>query len=106
MLRAQCRLFMIGSFFFAIGTVPASVTLRSADAGNVLFFMGSWFFTSAATIQFLLSRPSVSQSWSVPAIRAEYASSAIQLFGTLNFNLSTGATLWAQRVGTRRDLVW
>jgi len=28
------------------------------------------------------------------------------LFGTLNFNLSTGATLWAQRVLTRRLLVW
>jgi len=28
------------------------------------------------------------------------------LFGTMNFNLSTGATLWAERVPTRRHFVW
>ena len=42
----------------------------------------------------------------MPSTRAECLSLAIQLFGTLNFNLSTGATLWAQRVTTRRHLVW
>jgi hypothetical protein len=77
-----------------------------ADATNLLCFMGSWLFTSAALIQLLLSTPSMSRSWDMPSIRAECLSAAIQLFGTLNFNLSTGATLWAQRVPARRHFVW
>ena len=106
MLRAQCRLFMIGSSLFAIGTLPGFAMHYYADATNLLCFMGSWFFTSAALIQLLLSRPSTSRTWAIPSTRAECLSSAIQLFGTLNFNLSTGATLWAQRVATRRHFVW
>jgi hypothetical protein len=106
MLRAQCRLFMIGSSFFAIGTAPGFATLRGAEATNLLCFTGSWFFTSAALIQLLLSKPAMSRTWEIPSTRAECLSSAIQLLGTLNFNLSTGATLWAQRVPARRHLVW
>jgi hypothetical protein len=106
MLRAQCWLFMIGSSLFAVGTAPGFAMLCGADAANLLCFMGSWFFTSAALIQLLLSRPSTSRSWDMPSIRAEYLSAAIQLVGTLNFNLSTGAALWAQRVPARRHFVW
>jgi hypothetical protein len=106
MLRTQCRLFMIGSSLFAIGTVPGFAMLCSPDASNLLCFMGSWFFTGAALIQLLLSRPSMSRSWDMPSIRAECLSAAIQLFGTLNFNLGTGATVWAQRVPARRHLAW
>src|SRR6202161_2520272 len=106
MLRAQCRLFVIGSSLFAIGTVPGFAMRYYADATNLLCFMGSWFFTSAALIQLLLSRPSTNRSWDMPSTRAECLSAAIQLFGTLNFNLSTGATLWAQRVPARRHFVW
>jgi hypothetical protein len=106
MLRAQCRLFIIGSSLFAIGTGPGFTTLCGADASNLLCFMGSWFFSSAGFIQLLLSKPANRQTWKMPAARAECLSSAIQSFGTLNFNLSTGAALWAQRVGARRDLVW
>jgi hypothetical protein len=106
MLRAQCRLFVIGSSLFAIGTTPGFAMRRYADATDLLCFMGSWFFTSAALIQLLLSRPSMSRSWAMPSTRAECLSAAIQLFGTLNFNLSTGATLWAQRVPTRQHFVW
>jgi hypothetical protein len=104
-LRAQCRLFVMGSSLFAVGTAPGFEMLCGADAANLLCFMGSWFFTSAALIQLLLSRPSTSRSWDT-SIRAEYLSAAIQLVGTLNFNLSTGAALWAQRVPARRHLVW
>jgi hypothetical protein len=106
MLRAQCRLFAIGSSLFAIGTAPGFAMLCGADATNLLCFMGSWFFTSAALIQLLLSRLSMSRSWDMPSIRAEFLSAAIQLFGTLNFNLSTGAMLRAQRVPARRHFVW
>jgi hypothetical protein len=105
-LRAQCRLFMVGASLFAIGTAPGFATLCGADASNLLCFAGSWFFTSAALIQLLLSKPAMSRTWEMPSARAECLSSAIQLFGTLNFNLSTGAAVWAQRVPARRHLVW
>ena len=106
MLRAQCRLFMVGASLFAIGTAPGFATLCGADAANLLCFMGSWFFTSAALLQLLLSKPATGRTWALPSTRAECLSSAIQLFGTVNFNLSTGAALWAQRVPDRRHLVW
>jgi hypothetical protein len=106
MLRAQCWLFMIGASLFAIGTAPGFATFCGADASNLLCFMGSWFFTSAALIQLLLSKPAKSRTWEIPSTRAECLSSAIQLFGTLNFNISTGAALWAQRIPARRHFVW
>jgi hypothetical protein len=106
MLRAQCRLFVIGSSLFAIGTVPWVAMRCYADATNLLCFMGSWFFTSAALIQLLLSRRAMSRSRDKPSTRAGFLSAAIQLFGTLNFNLSTGAMLWAHRVSARRHFVW
>jgi hypothetical protein len=106
MLRAQCRLFIIGSSLFAIGTAPGFATWCGADVSNLLCFMGSWFFTSAGLIQLLRSKPAMRRTWEIAAARAECLSSAIQFFGTLNFNLSTGAALWAQRVPARRHLVW
>jgi hypothetical protein len=106
MLQAQCRLFMIGSSLFATGTAPGFETLWGADATNLLCFMGSWLFTSAALVQLLLVKPAMSRTWQMPSTRAECLSSVIQLFGTLNFNLSTGAALWAQRLPARRHLVW
>ncbi|MGE5695701.1 MAG: hypothetical protein ACM4D3_10840 [Candidatus Sericytochromatia bacterium] len=41
-----------------------------------------------------------------PAARAEWLASAIQLLGTLLFNLSTGAALWAHRIPAQRRFVW
>ncbi len=77
-----------------------------AGATNLLCFIGSWFFTSAALIQLLLSRPSMSRSWATPSIRAEWLSAATQFVGTLRFNVSTGAALWAHRIPARRHFVW
>jgi hypothetical protein len=77
-----------------------------AGAANVLCFIGSWFFTSAALIQLLLSTPSLSRSWAKPAIRAELLSAATQFAGTLRFNVSTGAAVWAHRIFAERRFVW
>jgi hypothetical protein len=106
MLRRQCWLFAIGSSLFAIGTAPGFATLAGAGATNLLCFIGSWFFTSAALIQLLLSKPSMSRPWKTPSIRAEFLSAATQFFGTLRFNVSTGAALWAHRIPARRHFVW
>ena len=106
MLRRQCWLFVIGSSLFAIATAPGFAMVGGAGATNLLCFIGSWFFTSAALIQLLLSRPSRSRSWRTPSIRIEWLSAATQFIGTLRFNISTGAALWAHRIPARRHFVW
>ena len=106
MLRSQCWLFVIGSSLFAIGTAPGFAMVGGAGATNLLCFIGSWFFTSAAMIQLRLSRPSMIRSWATPSIRAEWLSAATQFVGTLRFNISTGAALWAHRIPARRHFVW
>jgi hypothetical protein len=106
MLRRQCWLFAIGSSLFAIGTAPGFATLAGAGATNLLCFIGSWFFTSAALIQLLLSKPSMSRPWETRSIRVEFLSAATQFVGTLRFNVSTGAALWAHRIPARRHFVW
>lgn len=77
-----------------------------AGATNLLCYVGSWFFTSAALLQLVLSRPSMDRSWATPSIRAEWLSAATQFGGTLCFNVSTGAALWAHRLPSRRHFVW
>jgi hypothetical protein len=99
-------LFAIGSSLFAIGTAPGFAMVGGAGATNLLCFVGSWFFTGAALIQLLLSRPSKLRSLKTPTTRLEFVSAAIQFVGTARFNVSTGAALWAHRVPTRRRFVW
>jgi len=96
-LARQCRLFAIGSILFALATVPGFAGAAGAGAANALCFAGSFFFTSAAWIQLCRSQ---SQS------RIEWACAAIQFGGTLLFNVSTGASVWAHAVSEERRLVW
>lgn len=107
LLRRQCWLFTTGSFLFAVGTAPGFAMLGGAGATNLLCFIGSWFFSSAALVQLALSRPTtMTRSWAAPAHRAEWLSAATQFVGTLCFNVSTGAALWAHRLPARRHFVW
>ena len=77
-----------------------------AGATNLLCFVGSWFFTVAALVQLLLSRPSQIRQWKTPSIRLEFISAAIQFVGTVRFNVSTGAALLAHRIPARQRFVW
>jgi hypothetical protein len=99
-------LFAIGSSLFAVGTAPGFAMVGGAGATNLLCFVGSWFFTYAALIQLLLSVPSKMRSWKTPSTRLEFVSAAIQFAGTVRFNVSTGAALWAHRLPIRRRYVW
>lgn len=81
-LVRQCWLFVIGSAFFALATLPGFAAHAGAGTANALTFVGSWFFTTAAWMQLVLSRS---------APRIAWLSAAIQFAGTLAFNLSTGA---------------
>lgn len=94
-LTRQCWLFAVGSSFFALATVPGFPSVAGAGATNVLCFIGSWFFTTAALMQYLLAAPGI-QWWSA----------AIQFMGTVLFNVSTGAAVWAHAVLAERRYVW
>ncbi|MGV0836005.1 hypothetical protein [Mycolicibacterium thermoresistibile] len=96
-LRAQCWLFAVGSSLFAIGTAPGFSASAGAGATNTLCFLGSWCFTSAAFLQWRLSGE---------PLRADWMAAAVQFCGTLLFNVSTGAAVWAHTVSAERDLVW
>ncbi len=94
-LTRQCWLFAIGSTFFALATVPGFPSVAGAGATNLLCFIGSWFFTTAALMQYVLAPPGI-QWWSA----------AIQFMGTVLFNVSTGASVWAHAVLAERRYVW
>ena len=91
-------LFMVGSACFAIGALPGYVSLVGVGADGVTFFVGSIFFTSAGTLQFLevantsqspdhRARPFRPASWEPR--RIDWLATAIQLVGTVFFNVST-----------------
>lgn len=90
------QLFLVGSSLFAIGSIPAirDVTLPGAAA---ILFAGSIFFTSAAAEQLRTSESD----------KLDIGSAAIQLAGTIMFNLNTFSAL-DRRLDTRSldFLVW
>lgn len=96
-LSRQCWLFAVGSAFFAVATVPGFSVVAGAGATNALCFVGSWFFTTAAWMQLMLSGPPPKLEWQ---------SAVIQFAGTVLFNISTGSALWAHATGMRRHYVW
>jgi hypothetical protein len=96
-LRRQCWLFAIGSSLFAIATMPGLSATAGAGLANLLCFIGSWFFTTAGWMQLVLSGPPLRIGW---------LSAATQFAGTILFNISTGASLWAHAVKPERRVVW
>jgi hypothetical protein len=96
-LSRQCWLFAVGSTLFAIATMPGLPAIAGAGLANLLCFIGSWFFTTAGWMQLVLSKP---------AQRIGWLSAAVQFAGTILFNISTGASLWAHAVKPERRLVW
>jgi len=73
-------LFAGGSLCFAVGPFPGFVQLVGASADAAVFFAGSILFTTAAALQLRQERD---------------RPSAIQLAGTLFFNISTFRALGA-----------
>ena len=107
-------LFAIGSALFALGTIPAYVdAVGRFDA--VTFFIGSIFFTAAGFLQYRESvdaGPEGPQSgWAKVLVfrphQIDWVASAIQLVGTLWFNLSTANTMRvALSVAQQNHRVW
>ena len=93
-------LFIIGSSCFAVGPFPGFLQLVGPTADAATFFIGSIFFTSAATVQYLDSR-----SGSGP--RLIWWAAVVQLAGTVFFNISTGSALLDNlSTGQEDRLIW
>ncbi len=96
-------LFAAGSLLFALGAVPGYVTALGARWDAVTFFTGSLFFTAAG---FLTYREAVDAGPHAPNAvrrrffvfqprRIDWLATAVQLAGTVFFNISTGNALRA-----------
>ena len=91
-------LFAVGSLLFAVGAVPGYASAAGARWDAVTFFIGSLFFTAAG---FLTYREAVDAGpqpshaarrrfFVFQPHRIDWSATAIQLAGTVFFNLSTG----------------
>lgn len=109
-------LFMVGSTCFALGSLPWYFNAVPGAVGGT-FFVGSIFFTSAAYLQFQEtgSAPQVVLPGSAASPRGlgldfhriDWWSTAIQLFGTLMFNVSTFSAMFDQlSTDESRLFVW
>jgi len=111
-------LFIVGSACFALG-VPLSLALPSdPQVAGAVYFVGSVFFTSAASVQMWLSRRALPSMASMRPLRRlwhllgiadpGWSSAWIQWLGTLAFNVTTWRSL-VTAVGedpTSATLVW
>jgi hypothetical protein len=117
LLRPTAIGFALGSLAFALG-VPLSLdTALSPAVAGWTFFLGSVLFTLAATLQFLMSAAELPElelaaehRWARLARprTTDWTASAIQLVGTLEFNVTTlRAALDAAGTGSATaQLVW
>jgi hypothetical protein len=94
-------LFAIGSLLFAVGSVPGYADGVGAQWDTVTYFVGSLFFTSAS---FLCYREAVDAAppaqnlahrrfFTYQPGRIDWWATAIQLVGTVYFNVSTGIAM-------------
>lgn len=108
-------LFAVGSALFVLGALPSYATAVGIRWDTATFFAGSLFFTSAA---FLTYREAVDatpagQNTSGRRVfvflphRIDWWATAIQLLGTLYFNISTAAAMMVN-LGTQDEdrYVW
>lgn len=113
-------LFMIGSFCFALGSVPLYFDNVDPSVTAWTFFIGSIFFTSAAYLQYkeVLNSPAGPDTtavtrrgfarwfdWSPRQI--DWWATMVQLIGTVFFNITTfAATRDALSFDQEKRLIW
>lgn len=99
-------LFALGSFLFVLGSVPVFFEHVDATVVGATFFIGSVFFTGAATMQVRMATTAAPLfAWRFD--RVNWWSGSVQWVGTLWFNISTCAALIAGLSATaERRLVW
>ncbi|MHA7135199.1 hypothetical protein [Oerskovia turbata] len=94
-LRREAWGFVVGSLCFLVGALPPYADAVGPVVVGVTFCVGSVFFTFAATVQLSLSGRRVPRRGASPADRWDWWSAAVQLVGTVFFNISTAAALGA-----------
>jgi hypothetical protein len=104
-------LFMIGSFFFALGSAPGFSSLAAPAVCGAVFFIGSLFFTSAGFSQFVqtINTPPGARHrrFAVLPARADWWAAVIQSIGTLWFNINTFDALREGLSARQQDLrIW
>jgi hypothetical protein len=94
-------LFAIGSALFAIGSLPGYTSAVGTRWDAVTYFVGSVFFTSASFFAYReavdaappAQNPDRKRVLTVQPGRIDWWSTAIQLVGTVYFNVSTGVAM-------------
>jgi len=108
-------LFAVGSLLFAVGTVPAYVGAVGTRWDSVTFFVGTLFFTTAGFLTYReavdAARPSSGETgrrfFVFQPRRIDWWATAVQLVGTLFFNVSCGTALRAYLTAeAARHHVW
>ena len=92
-------LFAVGSLLFALGSLPGYVSTAGDRWDTVTYFAGSLFFTSAAFLTYReavdaappAQNPQRRRFFVYQPRRVDWWATAVQLAGTLYFNVSTGA---------------
>jgi hypothetical protein len=115
---AMGALFMLGSACFAIGPLPAYTDAVSDSTVAWTFFVGSIFFTTAAYLQYheaalapadadTTRRRPLRRLLALSPRRLDWWACALQLVGTLFFNVSTfAATRVELSVVQQRHWIW
>lgn len=108
-------LFMVGSFLFALGSIPLFSQTVDPGVVGVTFFVGSVFFTLAGYSQFLQvindradhRGPPTFRFWAWQPDSMLWWATLIQFAGTLFFNISTfNAMLKGLSTTETNHLVW
>jgi hypothetical protein len=107
-------LFMIGSACFAVGSFPLTADILG-EAALPIFFVGSIFFTSAAYLQFyeaanegddIEGRGRTGRLFGLRTHSIGWWAAAVQLVGTLWFNLTTFSGMLDLTTRQAEVLVW
>ncbi len=100
-------LFVVGSSCFVLGPVPAFEDAVGIAATDATFFVGSLFFTTAAYLSYVQVVRGAGRRWVgwTPQLMGFWAA-AIQLAGTLFFNVTTLAALVSLTRPEAEQYVW
>jgi hypothetical protein len=98
--------YALGSVCFVLGSTPLYFDHVAEAVTAATFFIGSVFFTTAASVQMLTSRTSL-PLFSRHPDRIGWWSASVQWVGTLEFNVSTfAATIVGLTSAQEKRLVW
>jgi len=88
-MRREAIGFAVGSLFFLVGPWPWYADAVGVVVVNMTFFVGSVFFTAAASLQLMLDGRRPPRAFTPRGDLLDWWSAVVQLAGTVLFNVST-----------------